>query len=178
MLAAMLLAAAVAASTPEALVTRFCAAYVHGDAGASGLLGVGNARAAMAPYLSRRLLRLLDDTQSCQQDWIRHQPKDDDQEVPFGECCLFSSTSEGLPASFRIGNSERMSDGRIRVVIHYEWKSDQNGDPLRWRDAAIVTKEEGRYVIDDFVYDVDHEPTLLSKNIAAACRGRKWIGKR
>lgn len=169
MLATILLAAATAVSTPNALVTRFCAAYVHGDAGASGLLGRGRARAKMAPYLSRRLLRLLDDTNACVDDWIRLHPNSDGDEVPFSECCLFSSTSEGLPTGFRIGDSERMSDSRIRVVIHY---------PLRRRDAAIVTNEDGRYVIDDFVYDLDHDPITLSENIAAACRGVKWIGKR
>ncbi len=158
------------------MVTKFCAAYVHGEAGASGLLE-GDARVTMAPYLSRRLLRLLDETTSCQQDWIRRQPKDDDQEPPFGECCLFSSSSEGLPTSFKIGSSERMPDGRIRVVIHYELKPAGNGDPIRWRDAVVVTRENGRYVIDDVVYDLDHEPALLSTSSAAVCRGGKWIGK-
>lgn len=63
------------------------------------------------------------------------------------------------------------------MVIHFELKSNGSDDPVRWRDAAIVTREDGRYLIDDIVYDLDHEPALLSESSATVYRGGKWIGK-
>ena len=44
-----------------------------------------------------------------------------------------------------------------------------------WRDLAIVKKERGRWVIDDFVFHVDDRPFTLSEPFQG-CDGPRWIG--
>lgn len=161
------------AASPEALVNRFCAVYMTQKE--YGLLE-GKDRKAMAPFLSTRLLKELDDAVECQKDWFRQQPKDTTDKPPFVDCCLFSSTPDGMPTSYELGPVEPLPDGRAKVVIAYHRKTKV--DDIRWRDAVIVAKEDGRHVIDDVVYDVDaqppQEPFYLSTGFEG-CQGTRWV---
>jgi len=84
MIAFVLLWLSVSAATPDALVERFCSAYLKQKE--YGLLE-GADRRGLAPFLSARLLRQLDDARACQADWYRQQPKDTTDKPPFVDCC-------------------------------------------------------------------------------------------
>jgi hypothetical protein len=171
--AVVALALAVAtASGPEALVAKFCRAYLKQQ---DHDRLEGKDRRVMAPMLSARLLRQLDDARACLQDWSRQQPKGSTDKPPFFvDCCLFSSTPDGAPTAFTLGAAEKLPDGRTKVVINYVLKT--HTDNIHWRDAAIVANENGRFVVDDFVYDLDRDQVLLSTSFRE-CRGKRWIGQ-
>jgi hypothetical protein len=158
----------------EYLVERFCAVYLTQSE--YGLLEGANRR-VMVPFLSKRLLRQLDAAYACQQDWYRKLPKGSTDKPPFVDCCLFSGMPDGMPTSYKLGAHEALSDGRIKVVISFARKTTM--DEIRWRDAAIVTREGGRYVIDDFLYDIDAEPPgrpiLLSHEFDSDCKNGLWV---
>ena len=128
----------------------------------------------MAPFLSARLLRIVDDASACQRDWERQQPKGSTDKPPYVDCCLFFGIADGNPTSIRVGAAEAMPDGRTKVVVNCEQKSGR--DDLRWRDAVIVKRENGRLAVDDFVYDLDRDNALLSQSFSE-CRGRRWVGR-
>jgi len=157
----------------RAVVEEFCSRYVK--QGEYGLLE-GKNRRALAPLLSRWLLRQVDEFRSCQRDWVRQQPAGSTDKPPFVDCCLFSSVPGRMPTSTRSVRRKRWADGRYRVVIDSFRKTQV--DDIRWRDAVIVTKENGRYRIDDVVYDFDakppREPFLLSQGVRE-CRGGRWV---
>jgi len=160
-----------AIATPQNLANRFCTAYLKQHE--YGLLE-GRDRRVMAPFLSARLLRQLDDARACQRDWYRQQPKGSTDKPPFVDCCLFSSTPDGMPTSYSIGETERLADGRYKIVVNYRRKTKT--DDIRWRDALIVKKERGRYVVDDVIYDLER-PSYLSKSFGE-CRGRHYANAR
>jgi hypothetical protein len=139
----------------------------------------------LAPFLSQRLLGVLRDASACQRDWHRQQPKGSTDKPPFVDCCLFASSPEGVPAAFELGPTEPLPDHRYKICIDFTYK-DRPGtyaDPkiplqtLRWRDAAIVALEAGRYKIDDFLFlrDSPQSPALPLSKSFDGCRGRRWI---
>jgi hypothetical protein len=107
------------------------------------------------------------------------------------DCCLFASSPEGIPTTFRLGPTEELPDHRYKVFITYTFR-DRPGTYLdrtipletwHWRDAVIVAHESGQYRIDDFVFLRDSEedpprspPSLLSEGFKNYCRGCHWIG--
>lgn len=96
---------------------------------------------AMAPYLSERLLQLIDKARSCQDTYKREYPED---KPPWADGCLFASLFEG-PTHFKITHVAVNSDGTSTVSIHFSYKTTE------WEDSVIVRKEANRFVIDDFV---------------------------
>ena len=66
-----------------------------------------------------------------------------------------------------------MPDGRTKVIVNCRQKLGR--DDIRWRDAVIVTRENGRYAVDDFAYDLDRDNGMLSESFKE-CRGKKWVG--
>jgi hypothetical protein len=96
---------------------------------------------ALAPYLSKRLLRLVDTARSCQDAFIRKHPGD---KPPWADGCLFASLFEG-PTQFKIAKVVANPDGASTVYVHFG-----NG-PAEWEDSVIVIREAGRHVIYDFV---------------------------
>lgn len=169
----ILLALLLSTATPEDLATKFCTVYLK--QGAFGVLE-GRARRELKPFLSKRLLQQADDLRACQADWFRQQPKGSTDKPPMVDCCLLSGIADGPPNRFSIARTEKLPDGRHRVVINYAIENP--GEVIRWRDALIITKENGRYVIDDIVYDVDADPPRDESRLSAGydgCRGRKWV---
>lgn len=162
------------AAAARAVVEEFCSRYIKQSE--YGLLE-GKDRRALAPLLSKRLLRQVDELASCQKDWYRQQPAGSTDKPPFVDCCLFSSTPDGMPTSYTVGEAKRLADGRYEVPIDYVRKTE--ADDIRWRDALIVVKERGgKYRIDDVVYDAAAEPPrtpfLLSQGVRE-CRGGQWV---
>ena len=99
MLTSLVLAAAVAFSSPEAVVEQFCARYVKLN-DAYGLLETKESQETLAPMLSKRLLHKVEELRACQTDWGRQQPKDSTDKPPYVDCCIFSSIPDRMPTSY------------------------------------------------------------------------------
>jgi hypothetical protein len=95
----------------------------------------------IAPYLSKRLLGLIDEARSYQETFIRQSP---DEKPPWIEGCLFASVFEG-PTQFEISGVIKNADGTSTVKVHFRLEK------YDWEDAVIVRKEANTFVIDDFL---------------------------
>lgn len=96
---------------------------------------------ALSPYLSHRLLGLMDAARAYSEQAAKAHP---DEKPPFVDGCLFASLFEG-PKSFTVGAAVAEGQGS-KVKVHF--KADQD---VAWDDEVVVIKENGRYVIDDVV---------------------------
>lgn len=101
---------------------------------------------AMAPYLSMRLLGLIDEARSYQETFKR---QNSDEKPPWVDGCLFASLFEG-PTRFKVSNVVANSDGTSTVKVHF-WHETSDGQISDWEDAVMVRKEGERFVIDDFL---------------------------
>jgi hypothetical protein len=173
MVGTVMLLTGAAQNPAQAFVTRFYTLYIKQNP--PGFFLEGAAKRALDPLLSTRLRQQLDDAAACQSDWLRQQPKGSTDKPPFADCCLFSSTPDGMPTSFLVGPTEVLPDGRYRTVVDFVRK--EHRDLIKWRDALIVMKEGDRFVVDDVVYDVD--PGSGQGRLSDSfhdCRGRRWVG--
>jgi Protein of unknown function (DUF3828) len=93
----------------------------------------------LSPYLSHRLLGLMDAARAYSEQAAKAHP---DEKPPFVDGCLFASLFEG-PKSFKLGAAVAEGQG-TKVKVHFT--ADQG---VAWDDEVIVIKEDGRYVIDD-----------------------------
>jgi hypothetical protein len=181
---AFLTVALASASPPQTAARDFLRRYLKQDK------AVGNFEGGrvLAPFLSARLRRVLDNASACELDWARQQPKGSTDKPPFVDCCLFASSPEGIPTSFELGPAERLPDIRHRVFVDFTY-ADSPGtysDPTirlqtsHWRDALVMVQAGGRYLVDDFIFlrDVPHRPPLLLSESFQGCRERRWIGAR
>ena len=168
--------------TPEAAAQQLLTVYLKQDASVDHFDGVR----ALAPFLTRRLLRILGDAKACQRDWRRQQPKGSTDKPPFVDCCLLASSPEGIPTAFQLGSTESLSDHRYKVFVDFTY-SERPGTysdpklPLEtwsWRDAVIVASEGGRLLIDDFLFlrESPRVPPLVLSDSFTGCRGSRWIG--
>jgi hypothetical protein len=117
-------------------------------------------------------------------DWARrHRNEDPPEKAPgFLEDGLFSGSDDrGYIDSAVVGSTKVQADGSYLVYVKV-WSYLDMGDPslrtgkiYRWRVAAHVTSEDGRFVVDDIlgfkgVFDYD-KPVYLSKMLTIGCRG-------
>ena len=172
-LSMLLCVAAAGANTPEGFVQSFLHAYLRKPQSAAHLTYAGS----LGPYLSPRLRRILEDAAACQADWVRQQPEGSTDKPPFVDCCVFSSVPDGMPNAFSVESTERLPDGRVKIVVTFTRREPPGS--YSWRDAVIVTGTPTRYRVDDFVYGNDPPtgPTLLSESFEG-CLGPRWTGPR
>jgi hypothetical protein len=167
---------------PRDVAANFLTAYLRQNKSVGTLEGTR----ALNRFMSKRLIRILDDATACQKDWFRQQPKDTTDKPPFVDCCLFASSPEGMPTSFSLGPISNERDGRTRVAINYEYKEGpgtyQNSTiPLQtyhWRDALLLVNTGEGYKVDDFLFLrglPEEQPTRLSA-IFDRCRGPRYVG--
>lgn len=134
-----------------------------------------------APFLSQALRHRIDQTASCEADWFRQYPQAD-MKPGFGwlELGLFSGDGENAGASaFQIEGTQAERDGTVRVYVTLT-HAESTERPWTWRVAAIVRREDGRYVVDDVIYLKDkNNPSdvRLSKVLSNGCRGPRWVGE-
>lgn len=126
--------------TPAAPVTGFYTKYLI--LRPSGLPTRAQER-DLAPYLSQRLLHLMKEARRHQEDLIRKNP---DEKPPWIDGCLFASLFEG-PNRFMIEQVLAQPDGSYQIKVHFWYEEGREG----WIDTAIVRREAGRLVIDDFL---------------------------
>ena len=132
-----------------------------------------------APYLSKGLLHRIDLAIACSADEARHHPDPNlKPEIAWLEAGLFSGDDEqASPRAFHIERTQQERDGSFRVYVRLTWGS--RSKPWIWRVAAIVIRENDRFVVDDVIYlkdenrDVDSQ---LSEHLSAGCEGGRWIG--
>lgn len=153
---------------------RFCRAILSPN-GFSYWDFEGKTRDRMRPLISKRLLLELVNTHDCGLDWASHQPANSTDKPPFVDCCVFSASADWSPTSFVIQKSEPLSDGRRRVTVEYRF--DSAYEHGRWHIALYVTREDGRYVVDDFEGGLDEPEAdrwfVLSES--PDCRAGKWV---
>jgi len=181
-LAGLALAMAGAPSPGEA-VDAMLRAYLKQGADVGHL----EAAQALAPFMTRRFRRVLQEAAACQSDWVRQQPKGSTDKPPFVDCCLFASSPEGIPAAFTVGAVEALPDGRQQVRVEYTWVDPpregagaSSPESYRWTDAFLVAQEDGAYRVDDFVFmrDVPDTPPLVLSQSFEGCQGPRWTGGR
>ena len=97
----------------------------------------------LAPFLSRRLLALLDRARLEQEDFTRRFP---DEKPPFADGCLFASLFEG-PDRFEVLSTDPQTDGTIHVAVRFGYQ-----DAPPWQDVIVVVRQGDHYAIDDIVF--------------------------
>lgn len=133
-----------------------------------------------APYLSETLLHRIDLARACGDDWDRKHP-DPNLKPPFAwlESGLFSGDDEQAePLAFSIETTEPEKDGSFRVYVRLTWE-ESPVPPWIWQIAAIVSRKNGHFVIDDVLYLKDKNrraDSRLSEYLSAGCDGPRWIG--
>lgn len=145
------------ASLPGSVVAAFYAEYL--DLRPAGLPTTAQ-QEALGPYLSRRLLGLMDAARGYQAKEAKAHP---DEKPPFVDGCLFASLFEG-PQTFEVGPAVADSQG-FKVPVHFTYEKD-----VAWDDEVVVIKEDGRYVIDDVLLSgvgPFNPPGRLSTNLAS-----------
>jgi hypothetical protein len=136
----------------------------------------------IGPLLSNRVTAILDAGRACEADYFRqHKEALGDEKPEFGwlEWGLFSGGNESaIPVEFRIVTSAREPSGGSRVVVELTYRDTP--ETYRWRVAALVKTENGRFVIDDVVHDAERADASrwrLSTSFKG-CAGGRWVGVR
>jgi hypothetical protein len=113
----------------------------------SGLPTVEQER-TLAPHLSPRLRELITAAREVQQEFIARNP---DEKPPFVEGDLFSSLFEG-PTSFTMG-AAKVSSRQASVLVRFTYVDSRPGmKGTTWQDRYLLTKVNGRWLIDDVEY--------------------------
>jgi hypothetical protein len=135
---------------------------------------------SLSPYLSEPLLNRITQARACGDDWFRLHPQNDIKApLAWLEFGLFSGADDRSgPHTFQIEEAKSQDDGSIRVNIRLT-EGVPPEKPWTWEVAAIVIREDGRFVINDVVFlkdkDVDTE-TRLSEILKRGCDGSHWVG--
>jgi hypothetical protein len=144
---------------------------------------------AIGPLLSRRRVRDLETARACEADYFRQFP-DPMMKPTFGwlELGLFSGgTEQAIPREFAIERTEKGRRGTHRVTVRLTYREtfetygrppDPN-DTFSWNVAAIVTSEDGRFVVDDILlFEEDSSKVWFRLSKAfGGCDGPRWTGR-
>jgi hypothetical protein len=148
----------------------------------------GEDKAALWPFLSKRLIQKLDAAQSCEDDYLRQRP-DTNGKPAFGwlEIGLFSGSGEwAIPAAASVERTEPMKDGTFRVYVRLTYKEsfETYGKPpgpahtFDWHVVAVVISEQRRFVVNDVLLFKDDSTRIASRmtDSFAGCDGPRWVG--
>jgi len=135
---------------------------------------------SLSPYLSNSLLNRITQARACGDDWFRLHPQNDIKApLAWLEFGLFSGADDRSgPHTFQIEKAKSQEDSSIRVNVRLT-EGIPPEKPWTWEVAAIVMREDGRFVINDVIFlrdeDVDAE-TRLSEVLTRGCDGSRWVG--
>jgi hypothetical protein len=139
---------------------------------------VGEDMKVFAPYLSKALLRRIDDNFACQRDWDRQNP-DPNSKPPFLEFGLFSGDDERAePTAFEIEGVQGEKDASTRVDVKLT-RHDADENPWGWNVAAVLVQENGHLVVDDVIWLKESPQEVdvrLSEYLTEGCDGPHWVG--
>jgi len=133
---------------------------------------------ALAPYLSKALIRRLGTSLACAGDWSRQHP-DPNLKPPYGwvDDGFFSGGNErASPGGFHVESVQPEKNGSFRVHVRLKY-SEPIQNPY-WYVDVIVTRENKHFVVDDVVFLKDDwdEESRLSEDLAVDCDGSRWVG--
>ena len=134
----------------------------------------------LSPYLSNSLTHRISQARACRDDWFRLHPKNDEKAPStWTEFGLFSGADDrGHPRAFQIKTEESEADDSFRVYVRLT-EGNPPEKPWTWQVADVVTREGGRYEIDDVIFlkdkDIDTE-SRLSEILTKGCDGSRWVG--
>jgi hypothetical protein len=151
----------------------------------------GADRGAIWPLLSKRLIRVFERRNACDEDWKRQHPN---ANVPpyilkppgFYEDGLFSGSAErGYIDGAAVGATKAQAGGSYLVYVNV-WSYYDFGDPslntakvYRWRVAARVIPDRGQFVIDDILWfqgvSDNGNAIYVSKMLSSGCKGSHAI---
>jgi len=133
-----LLLLAATSTTPQATVERFYTTYIaHKPAG----LPSGKDLTRLRPFLSAKLAAAIDAANVYSKEYARKNP---DDKPPFVDGDYFASLFEG-PSSFK--TAAAVQDGNAwKVPVRFKYEN------VHWTDTVVVTRENGKYVIDDVIF--------------------------
>ena len=141
--------------------------------------GIPTPERLFSPYLSSSLLHRISQARACGNDWFRLHPRND-VKAPLAwlEFGLFSGADDRSgPGTFQIEKAESV-EGSIRVYVQLT-EGTPPEKPWIWEVAAIVIRENGRFVIDDvdFLRDENvNTESRLSEVLRRGCDGSRWVG--
>ena len=150
----------------------------------------GADKAALWPFLSKKLAQRLDAAQACENDYLRKHIGTQNQKPSYGwlETGLFSGSNErAIPADAKVEREEKEKDGSIREYVRLTYKEsfETNGRPpssannFSWVVAAVVVLEDGRAVVDDVLLFTDDSMKIYSRlsERFLGCEGSHWVGE-
>jgi hypothetical protein len=115
----------------------------------------------LAPYLTSRLQRFMDDARSYQEEFETEHP---DEKPPFVDGSMFVSLFEGADRFEVVGTAGTVPEGVV-VLVRF-WYQDADS----WEDSVVVTREDGRHAIDDILFSgigAFNPPGRLSERLRA-----------
>ena len=135
---------------------------------------------SFAPFLSKALRHRIDQTAACEADWFHHYPQTG-MKPAFGWLELGPFTGDGEnagPSAFQIERTQQQKAGTVQVYVKLT-HAESNDRPWTWQVAAVVIRENGRFVIDDVIFLKDKDVNTgsrLSKILTEGCDGTRWVG--
>jgi len=127
------------AVTAEGAVCTFYARYLA--LRPSGL-PTTEQQTVFAPWLSAPLEQRLSVARAVQSEFRRQHPN---EKPPLVDGCLFASLFEG-PTAYSVGSASR-AGAVTRVPVQFRY-----GETAQWQDVVVLTREHGRFVIDDIEF--------------------------
>jgi hypothetical protein len=156
-------------------------------------------KAAIWPFLSKRLIRKLDVAQACEDDYFHQHPNNDSNtdtglpptinKPPFAwlEMDLFSGANEeASPSAAVVERTKTRKDGSFLVYVRLTYIDERETDDrqpdstngFHWLIAAVVKSEGGRLVVDDVLLFEDNSTRVESRlsEFFSGCEGSRWVG--
>ncbi len=137
---------------------------------------------SLSPYLSDSLLNKITLARACNDDYFRLHPRNDVKApLEWLEFGLFSGANDRSgPHTFQIEKATSQEGNSIRVNVRLTGGIPPE-KPWTWEVAAIVTGENGRFVINDVIFLRDKDigtESRLSEILQRGCDGSHWVGER
>jgi hypothetical protein len=151
----------------------------------------GADRKAIAPYLSKGLIRGLDTALACETDYSRlHRDPNVKSEIEWSEDGLLSGGNErALPAAYHVASTQPEKDDSFRVHVRLTYRDTwatygrppTEANTFQWYVDVIVVRENGHFVVDDVIYLKDEDDPRdvgppLSQTLTLGCDGSRWVG--
>jgi hypothetical protein len=146
----------------------------------------GQAKKALWPLMSKRLVRELETLQSCEDHYFRRygeylRANQLKPGVGWLEDGLFSGTNEAAsPSRFSILSSKAVGENRVNVHLKFAHKQTYCcGYPPQYEHyegVVTVILEGDRFVVDDFL-PLGVTPLRRLSDGYPDCKGGEWVGR-
>jgi hypothetical protein len=148
----------------------------------------GADKAAVRPFLSKKLIQRLDVAQTCEDDYFRqHTDKDSKPAFAWLETGLFSGANEeAIPSAAVVERTELQKDRSFHVYVQLTYKESfetygRPPDPantFNWHVVAVAISDGGRFVVDDILLFKDDSKKIASRlaDSFPGCDGSHWVG--